>query len=384
MPRMPAGDLSRSLLERAHVLRRQLGWRGSRWKHRVGSTKDVPREANFVAISYSNGLAQTQIYPFHLYAKQIWERYGATLCEIDQDQFAATSSGHHYPHVKWVAFQTWFDLTDEALVERVRTIREVFPEAELVYLDFFAPLDLRYARVLDPLVKTYVKKQLFKDMTRYGELTVGDTNLTDFYARRYGLNLPPTRHEFPDGFERKLVVGPNFCISPHMLDRFAGTAPTGRREIDVHARIAIKGVEWYQKMRQDAYNVATTLPGVLTVADGRVSQAEFFAELRNSKLCFSPFGYGEVCWRDYEAIFSGSLLVKPLMDHVRVKPFIFVPDETYVPISWDFSDYAEKVMQYLSDSDRRREVTNHAFDVIRRYVLSQSAVDDLEPIFSGN
>ena len=56
-------------------------------------------------------------------------------------------------------------------------------------------------------------------------------------------------------------------------------------------------------MREEARNVAVTLPGVRTVTDGRVSQAKFFAQLRHSKICFSPFGYGEVCWRDYEADF---------------------------------------------------------------------------------
>ena len=116
----------------------------------------------------------------------------------------------------------------------------------------------------------------------------------------------------------------------------------------------------------------------MTVADGRVSQSQFFSELRNSKICFSPFGYGEVCWRDYEAIFSGSLLVKPRMDHVRLTPSVFVPGETYVPIAWDCSDYGEKVRQYLSDAKRRREIAGNAFDVIRRYILSTSVVDDLQ------
>jgi hypothetical protein len=210
-------------------------------------------------------------------------------------------------------------------------------------LDFFAPLDLRYARVLGPSVKTYVKKQIFKDLTHYRDVTLGETNLTDYYGRRHGLSLPEKRHELPDGFEKKLVVGPNFCISPHMVDRFAGKLPSRERAIDVHARIATKGVDWYQKMREEARSAAVTLPGVRTVTDGRVSQSKFFAELRNSKICFSPFGYGEVCWRDYEAISSGSLLVKPRMDHVRITPAVFVPGETYVPIAWDCSDYAEKV-----------------------------------------
>jgi hypothetical protein len=379
---MQLPDAGRSLFRRLQVMGRKARWRSSRWQRRVRSADDLPNRVNFVVISCSQELAQTQIYPFHLYASQIRERYGVSFCEIDSVDFARTSAGKRYPNVKWVAFQTWFDLTDSVLLERVTAIRQTFPEAELIYLDFFAPLDIRYARVLAPWVKHYVKKQVFQDLTRYRDVTLGDTNLTDYFGRRHGLNLPIKKHEFPEGFEKKLLVGTNFCVSPHMVDRFVGAMPAGTRSIDVHARIATKGVEWYQKMREEARNAALALSGAVTVAEGRVSQSRFFAELRNSKVCFSPFGYGEVCWRDYEAIFSGSLLVKPRMDHVSLTPAIFVPDETYIPIAWDCSDYGERVMQYLSDAKRRREVTANAFDVIRRYILSDSVIDGLRPLFT--
>ena len=79
--------------------------------------------------------------------------------------------GARHPQVKWVAFRSWFDLTDDAISERVQAIQAAFPEADLVYLDFFAPLALRYARMLGPLVKTYVKKQVFKDLTHYRDVT---------------------------------------------------------------------------------------------------------------------------------------------------------------------------------------------------------------------
>ena len=37
----------------------------------------------------------------------------------------------------------------------------------------------------------------------------------------------------------------------------------------------------------------------------------------NSKISFSPFGWGELGVRDYEIILGGSLLVKPRMDHMQ-------------------------------------------------------------------
>jgi hypothetical protein len=372
------------MLQDARVAARKAAWRLAQPMRRIRRLSDLPMHATFVAISYSTELlAQTQLYPFHLHARQIDRRYGARLSEIDADDFARTRGAQRHPGVRWVALQTWFDLSDDQLLERVDAIRDTFPRAELIFLDFFAPLDLRYARALAPFVKTYVKKQVFRDLGRYVTTTLGDTNLTDYYGKRYGIAMPTTRHEMPPGFARRLALGANFCVSPQMLDRFRGSLPRDPRPIDVHARIATKGVEWYRRMREEARDVALGLAGVATVSAGRVPASKFLAELRRSKICFSPFGYGEVCWRDYEAILSGSLLLKPRMDHVRLTPAIFVADETYVPLEWDYCDYADKVGYYLANEKARAEIANNAFEVLRRYIRSDAVIDEMEPLFGG-
>jgi hypothetical protein len=376
---MPSFEYS---LVEGRVLARKASARLSRWRRSVRALKSLPRNANFVVVSWSREvLARTQVYPFHLYADAIRERFGAIFCEIEAADFDRTCNGQRHPHVRWVAFQTWFDLSDEALRRRVAELRSVFPNADLVYLDFFAPLDLRYARVLAPLVTRYMKKQIFRDLDNYNRRTEGDTNLTDYYGRRYGLEQPVVRHAFPAGFDTQLCIGANFCVSPAMLDRFTAMPPDGPRAIDVHARIATKGEPWYQRMREEARSVARGLQGIKTTSEGRVSPATFLAELRNSKICFSPFGYGEVCWRDYEAIFAGSLLLKPRMDHVRLATDIFVPGETYVPLQWDYADYEDAARRHLSDEKGRRAMTSNAFDVVHRYIRSGAALEELRPLF---
>ena len=90
-----------------------------------------------------------------------------------------------------------------------------------------------------------------------------------------------------------------------------------------------------------------------------------------------------MCWRDYEAILSGSLLLKPRMDHVRLTPAIFVADETYVPLEWDYSDYADKVGYYLANEKARAEIADNAFEVLRRYIRSDAVIDEMEPLFGG-
>ncbi len=62
------------------------------------------------------------------------------------------------------------------------------PDAKIVYMDSFAPTDLRLAAMLDPYIDVYVKKHVFRDRARYLEPTKGDTNLVDYYGKLYGLN----------------------------------------------------------------------------------------------------------------------------------------------------------------------------------------------------
>jgi len=370
------------LTQEGRTFLRQLQWRASCLRRRVASLGRLPLDANFVVVSVESELSDTQVYPFHLYADRIRARFGAEFYEVREAALLGAPENARCPRVKWVAFQTWFDLTAEEMTQRANRIQTVFPNARLIYLDFFAPLDLRYAEVLAPHITHYVKKQVFADFKSYGTETVGHTNLTDYYGRRFGIPLQKVRWNLPPEFLPKLVIGSNFCVSPHMIDRFSVPLLHGARPIDVHARIATGGEEWYRAMRSEALNAALTVKGLRTVSDGRVSRARFFEELRQSKICFSPFGYGEVCWRDYEAIFSGALLVKPDMGHVRLSPAIFVPNETYVPIAWDCSDYDEKVRLHVAQARRRREICSNAFDMLREYVRSDEVVTTLAPLFA--
>jgi len=174
----------------ANVVARKLGWRLSRLRRTVKRPRDLPGSANFVIVSFTHELSHTQVYPFHLHADRIEARYGARLHEISERDFAAADARERCPQVRWLAFQTGFDLSDEQMRSVLDKLRSVFPRARLVYLDFFAPLDLRYAAVLDPWISCYVKKQAFADFACYGRTTLGDTNLTDHYARRFGIDKP--------------------------------------------------------------------------------------------------------------------------------------------------------------------------------------------------
>ncbi|HPD92718.1 MAG TPA: glycosyltransferase, partial [Pararhodobacter sp.] len=98
----------------------------------------------------------------------------------------------------------------------------------------------------------------------------------------------------------------------------------------------------------------------------------FMAEMARSKLAFSPFGYGEVCWRDYESVLAGAVLVKPDMAHVETTPDIFIPWETYAPVAWDLSDFEAVVRRLLADADLREKLARQAFEALHDWLASDA------------
>jgi spore germination protein YaaH len=98
-----------------------------------------------------------------------------------------------------------------------------------------------------------------------------------------------------------------------------------------------------------------------------VSQEEYYQEMRNSRICVSPFGFGEICWRDFETVLCGALLIKPDMSHVETAPNIFVANKTYVPVKWDFSDLESVVARVLHNEAERRRIVDNAYNALSSY-----------------
>ena len=92
----------------------------------------------------------------------------------------------------------------------------------------------------------------------------------------------------------------------------------------------------------------------------RVAQDEYYREILTSKICVSPFGYGEICWRDFEAILCGCLVIKPDMSHIKTCPDIFIPYKTYIPVEWDYSDLEAQCRSILGNDDLRNQIVENA------------------------
>ena len=69
----------------------------------------------------------------------------------------------------------------------------------------------------------------------------------------------------------------------------------------------------------------------------KLTRKTFFNELVESKICLSPFGLGEITLKDFECFLTGTLLLKPSMEHLETWPNFYIENETFVSHS-DLSD----------------------------------------------
>jgi len=102
----------------------------------------------------------------------------------------------------------------------------------------------------------------------------------------------------------------------------------------------------------------------LTVS-GKCRRKDYLDKMSKAKICISPLGLGEICWRDFEAISNGAILVKPDMFYVETWPNIYRPGDTYIPVMWDWSNLEKVVLHTLKYYNSLKVVADNAYKVMQ-------------------
>lgn len=200
-----------------------------------------------------------------------------------------------------------------------------------------------------PHVDLYLKKQLLKDVAQYATGHYNQRVFCDFYHRQFGICDPEPcwRQPLDLCHARKLRTAWNILIgdiwndsTPHHCYHFA---PGSRaRKYDLSYRGSRSYTPTVSFQREKVFEMVGArsdlcFPG----SDHIINHRCYMQQLAESRCVVSPFGWGEICWRDAECWISGCTLIKPDMSHLSTWPDYFIPHETYVPFSWDFADFGE-------------------------------------------
>lgn len=277
-----------------------------------------------------------------------------------------------------------------------KMIRQQDRSRKLIFIDPFAQTSSNYFNIL-PHVDWFLKRQCLKDPNKYKQQFVGGTMFTDFIAKQWGWDLDGwnVSSQIQSDYSPKLTTGWNLGTAHRFLKALFPPAFWfhSARDIDIFCRLSLGSMqqqEWYsfyrraavqalQPLRSD-YNVVAKAGFIET---GLVARRQYLKELKRSQIVFSPFGWGETCWRDFEAVCCGCLLVKPSMAHIVTKPNIFIEGETYVSVRWDLADLEEKCRYYLENPDEAARIVENARQVYRAYFKKQTFVQQIRQILTS-
>jgi hypothetical protein len=116
---------------------------------------------------------------------------------------------------------------------------------------------------------------------------------------------------------------------------------------------------YYTNHRLGAWDVIGDNPGYTFVKD-RLPFQEYINTLYQSKLSISPFGQGEVCYRDFEIFEFGVVMIKPTMDIVNTNPNPYIPNETYIPVDLDWKELNDTVLETINKPDKIQYIVENS------------------------
>ncbi len=257
-------------------------------------------------------------------------------------------------------------------------------DTRLIYFDGDDDLNIQFAELM-PFLDIYVKKQAYLEREKYLQTYEGKSNLTDYCFKEFKIDLK--KHHvlqtkpLSDQDLAKISVGWNIALDDK-IRKLAARNPLSRasdKKIDILYRGTTNSDQWIYPLRYVAFKKLETFNSKSKIINSmdRVTQNQYNDEVKYSRICISPFGFGEVCWRDFEAIVYHSLLIKPDMSHIETWPNVYIPYETYIPVRWDYEDLEEKCDFYLKNSDEADRITQNAYKVFKESQKRESFADRL-------
>lgn len=315
-------------------------------------------------------MAEAQIYPFFKHRAELEEKLRFVFDEIriSNPKEIRTDLCVRHSNIVFIQDRCFGGVKSE---ERIDFLREFTGRARLVWLDSW---DSTYANASGfsvlPYVDLYIKKQIFRDLSLYKNQYLDGRIFSDYLIREGNLKRIFTGSVIGHKAHwRKMVLGWNIGSKEGLDREFCKqnykAFVNNDRSIDITCRVGTEKTpyrEWYSFHRNLALKELSEMASehMIVATHLKIPWDGYLNELRISKITVSPFGWGEVCHRDFEAVIGGSLLIKPSVEHLNTLPNIYVSEKTYVPVKWDFSDLKEKCDYFIRNHAERNSIVKNA------------------------
>lgn len=274
------------------------------------------------------------------------------------------------------------------IIELLRNLKKEFHK--IIYFDLSDSTAILHPQIIK-YVDIYSKAQLLRNRNLYKKKFYGNRIFTNFVFKKYKIldeveSYSDTINE--DSIKKLRIhwnsgIG-NYTYSGRVLDKLYEKLkiknllklPTKNRRyldkknIDLFYNMNViysrQTVAWYRK--NAFHNLNLSVPE-------RIRTFRYFNQLRKSRVSLSPFGWGEINYRDFESFISCSLLLKPNMSHLETWPNFF-QKSNYIAYDWSGDDLEKKYenikKNYSSYFKVAKEGHDYYFSQIQKNTLKKN------------
>ena len=263
----------------------------------------------------------------------------------------------------------------DQMINYINNIKKRF--SKVIYFDDSAAVS-HILFFLVPFVDSYWVRGLLKNKNLYSESFYGGRTYSQYYNQKYNVEdesiylSPLNKDKFPTNIKiawnigigcyptnkkrilniyyeeiRKLscfismlpsIKPLSFLINKYikeMINILSEEVSLSKKTKLVSARFSSKG--YYNSIAFHRELVLKKIQNNKLFLEGKTSKWNYIQECNCIYGMLSPFGWGEICYRDFEATLGGNLLLKPSMEHIETWPNIYKED-CYFKLDWDFSN----------------------------------------------
>ena len=256
------------------------------------------------------------------------------------------------------------------------------------------------------LVKAYVKKQFYKNKDLYKKKMYGGRDYTDFYFNKFnikdntdynyslidnknlqklklGWNLGTYRFDYyqTNFINKKIKKIYNYLGLPNTNFKYENFKFNKNfRVIALHNLSFDRNTISFQ--RKLVNEILSNVNNKKDIFGKKISRSSYNKIFKNSSIAISCFGWGEICYRDWESSIASLPIIKPDMSNIETWPNLYVPDYSYIPTSWDFKNLNHVIEDLENDTEKQRYLTFNAQNIHKK-IRSEEGINNFIKIIKN-
>lgn len=242
-------------------------------------------------------------------------------------------------------------------------------------------------------VDKYWKLQILKDKKKYLKKMYDRRIYTDFYYKKYSIKdneVDFSEENLRNDDLKKIEVFWNSSMADYStlshyykkiykylklnyLISFKYQNPYSNilKSNDVFAKF--NSENYRETIKFHRKSILKKIEKYYTISNKKINRIKFLTQLSKSKITLSPFGWGEIAYRDYETFLNKSILLKPNMDHINTWPDLYKDNQTYVSFDWQLDELNDKIEYILSNYKYLNNIAANGFDNYRKFTYGAQA-----------